>query len=149
MSRPALSPLTRSRLFTTLLAQAEAEADPKKRAASVETRTVYLCPQCDDEHKTEDAAMYCCAPSIEEATRYVCPECDEDHETESAAMECCGCAGAPAPARCPVCNGEAQDYEDAADCCLWKDLDKLARRRIANAVEAGEHWSDAIAKEAA
>lgn len=46
--------------------------------------------------------------------------------------------------RCPVCTTQHSEYRLAADCCLWKDLPAPTRWRIADAVEAGATWLDAI-----
>lgn len=60
--------------------------------------------------------------------------------------------------RCPICGQYHQQYEpetdtysradeaihQAAHCCLWKNYDHAARVRIAERVEAGANWADAI-----
>lgn len=137
--KPTLSPATRVGLFTTLLQHGEAQS------SDIETRTVHLCPECDEPHDSRWDAVECCEQSIETATYYACPACDKAHPHRDEAAACCGCAGAVAPQRCPVCDREAGDYEDAADCCLWKDLGAPDRWRIAAAVEGGSSWADAIA----
>lgn len=80
----------------------------------------------------------------------------ERHDHEDDAAECCAPAGDPwlhdqeGEILCPVCRqGGNRDYHAAASCCLWKDLDAPARWRIADAVEAGASWDEAIAKETA
>lgn len=67
-----------------------------------------------------------------------------------------------APVECPVCGRDHSRPEDdafdfpwgpqtdpdeihhAAHCCLWKTYDHAARVRIAERVEAGANWADAI-----
>ena len=58
-------------------------------------------------------------------------------------------AGAPDSTECPVCRVGYDDTHEAANCCLWKGLDPLARFHIAYAVERGAEWADAIASHAA
>ena len=80
---------------------------------------------------------------------YQCDNCEEVHDFESDAEECCsdeGTLGASSQC-CPVCGEDGGDYRDAADCCLWKDLAAPARWRIADAVEAGSTWQEAIEQE--
>lgn len=83
---------------------------------------------------------------IEEITAYRCRDCYEIYEDEDEANKCC----APAipvtneKARCPVCLQEAQSLRDATDCCLWKDIDAHTRWRIADQVEAGSTWAEAM-----
>lgn len=117
-----LSPLNLSGLLTTLQAQAcgtTPAANPKER---------------------RNRALEC----------WRCPECREVYDWEDEAEECCA---EPAPAvtsqpTCPVCAAEYTSHRDAADCCLWKDLDAPTRWRMADAVEAGSTWADQIAKHA-
>lgn len=45
---------------------------------------------------------------------------------------------------CPVCGDKAATHRDAADCCLWKDLDAQTRWDIADAVQAGGAWGAEI-----
>lgn len=60
------------------------------------------------------------------------------------------------PEMCPVCStlyadGETDDDDvivsglyAAVGCCLWKDFNALERQRIAEAIEAGATWLEAI-----
>lgn len=84
---------------------------------------------------------------VEEVTMYRCPVCLDLHEWESDAEECCEenltTEGAVAT-DCPVCGEQYNSHRDAADCCLWKDIDALTRWRIADAVESGKSWQEAI-----
>lgn len=65
------------------------------------------------------------------------------------------------PETCPMCGEDHGRYdrthapvydEDrihrAAHCCLWKSYDHPARVRIAERVESGANWADAIEGEA-
>lgn len=84
-------------------------------------------------------------PHIETVMRYVCPHelCGELHEYRDDAIECC--AEEPGDIRCPVCNVYCANEMIAADCCLWKDLDAPARWTIADKVNKGATWAEAIA----
>jgi hypothetical protein len=86
----------------------------------------------------------------EAVTMWRCTECDEVHEWKSDAEECCDPAGKPAgsgPVSCPVCGNRFDAHRDAADCCLWKDLDAITRWRVADAVDAGATWAEALGLE--
>ncbi len=126
-----LSPLTRSSLFLTALLDSESEAQRKHPASSNAIKRsgpirvyVWECEECGDRHDYEDEAAECCA--LVDA---------EGEPTEEGFQ-------------CPVCRrGGNRDNHEAANCCLWKDLDAPARWRIADAVDAGASWTDAIAEE--
>lgn len=78
---------------------------------------------------------------------YPCPICGETHDDEDDALDCCQSEEEERPAfheQCPVCRTEHFDTHAAANCCLWKDLTVLQRFLIANDVEAGSTWTDAI-----
>lgn len=84
---------------------------------------------------------------VVEVTFYRCTECDELHEDEADAEKCCP----PGPRHtrlamsCPVCAGDGfKTYEQATDCCLWKDIPFAERRRIAAALDAGSSWLDQL-----
>lgn len=44
----------------------------------------------------------------------------------------------------PEPDAEPDEIHHAAHCCLWKDHDHAARVRIAERVEAGANWAEAI-----
>lgn len=76
-----------------------------------------------------------------------CPECQEVYEWEDEAEECCAEAvaqDAPFSPACPVCAQKYDAHRDAADCCLWKDLDAHTRWAVADAVQAGSTWVEAL-----
>lgn len=73
---------------------------------------------------------------------YECDECGEHYDSEKEAQDCCA---EPTPECCPVCLSEAASPRDAADCCLWKDLDAATRWRMADAVENGSTWAEQLA----
>ena len=76
-----------------------------------------------------------------------CPECSDVHEWEDEAEECCAEEEAketPKAKACPVCAAKCETFRDAADCCLWKDIDAYSRWRIADAVEAGSTWPEQL-----
>lgn len=97
-------------------------------------------------------------------TRYRCPECLKLQLSRGQAETCCprdivevpvDAKGGPVvdaeppdnfAAACPVCNCVKPDAYEAADCCLWRDLAMPKRFRVAQAVEAGAEWADAIAE---
>ena len=110
-----LSPATRRGMFNTLLEQEREQAARKN--PTIETVVMYLCPRegCGEMHEYKDDAIDCCA--------------GEDDVLES----------------CPVCNAAFATHRDAADCCLWHDLDAPTRWAIADKVEAGATWAEAIA----
>jgi hypothetical protein len=77
-----------------------------------------------------------------------CPECLEVYDDEFEAEECCmpdeDLHHKAAPVYCPVCGDGATDHRDAADCCLWKDIDAETRWAMADKVEAGASWADLL-----
>lgn len=78
---------------------------------------------------------------------YPCPICGDEHDNETAALDCCQGADAEEANlrnKCPVCLIDHTDSHQAAHCCLWKDLTWLQRHLIANCVEAGTPWPEAI-----
>lgn len=86
---------------------------------------------------------------IDTVLKYICPDCDDEHDCHDQAVKCCASvrdAGrSEGPTGCPVCGAGCKDHHDAANCCLWKDLAPMARFNVANAVERGAEWLDAIA----
>lgn len=68
-----------------------------------------------------------CAP-------YECPICERDHCRPG--DDSCEFFGAPA--------ADPDEIHHAAHCCLWRDHDHAARVRIAERVEAGANWAEAI-----
>lgn len=88
------------------------------------------------------AGLRCAAVEV---VRYRCPECDETYDDEQEAEDCC--QGKPLDAdrpACPVCGENYSDHRTAADCCLWKDIDALTRWKVADAVERGASWAEAL-----
>lgn len=79
---------------------------------------------------------------IEGVTQYRCPQCDDLHDDEEEAETCC--TSTAASTDCPVCGEHYQSHRDAADCCLWKDLGAIERWNIADTVEAGLSWAEAL-----
>lgn len=78
-----------------------------------------------------------------------CTECSTVHDWESEAEDCCAGKTRGAPfsneRACPVCRStDVISFRDATDCCLWKDLDAPTRRALADRVEAGATWADAL-----
>lgn len=112
-----LSPLT----LSNMRALREAPQDQRPGARQLpEQVTAYECPLCGDLHHDEHDAEVCCQGSA-----------PEGHDQDG-------------PVACPVCGSSHRDYHVAAECCLWHDLDAPTRWRVADAVEAGSSWEDAI-----
>lgn len=84
-----------------------------------------------------------------EVTYWACPVCGErfDEYEEKEAEACCQGQGNglddESPG-CPVCEQRYTDHREAADCCLWKDIDAPTRYRMADAVAAGSSWADEL-----
>lgn len=113
-----LSPSTQAGLkqFSELI---EVSSDKKEREYTY-VDPVYPCPICGETYDNEDEALDCCQ--------------DDEAEDNRPALH----------DHCPVCRTEHHDTHAAANCCLWKDLTVLQRFLIANEVEAGANWLDAI-----
>ncbi len=132
----SLSPLTRSRLHDN-----EAFAIPVNDTISgLGQSRRFKCPVCDDLHKRERDAESCCPRDADEV--WVHPKSGEVFHSEESLHEYM--LAEADESICPVCLNVCRDTHDAANCCLWKDLDASARFRIANAVDAGKTWADAL-----
>ena len=118
LSTNARAGLRANGMLTGLLSATTKETEPRQ-AAEV---TSYRCPDCGDLHEDKAGALECCAPAASTAVH------DQDVDEP-----------------CPVCATNHHDHRNAADCCLWRDLDAPTRWRIADAVEAGSTWVDAMA----
>jgi len=123
-----LSPLTRAGLqFTAMVAAEAGRTVEKPHPRPVDVRA-WECGECGSLHRWEDDAFECCAPAGVRGLGDKTPN-------EDAIL-------------CPVCADPCCDHRDAADCCLWHDLDAPTRWRIADSVEAGDAtWAEAISKE--
>ena len=135
-----LSPLTQARIRDGV------ELFRLPDGANADDYIRYVCHGCDKLHESEDSAAECCPPDIEAV--WVHPDSGERFFDADALREALDCP-AQGDTPCPVCHSKCKDTHDAANCCLWKDLDVAARFRIAQAVDAGAEWGEAIAKEAA
>lgn len=109
---------------------------------------VYECASCYATHDFEAAAEECCPPS----QKWRCNSCQKVHFDEDEAENCCPelVSAAPVyqPMQCPVCMREADSFEIAADCCLHTHptMTALGRWRVAELVQSGTPWADAIAQ---
>jgi rubredoxin len=125
-----LSPLVRDGLalhaHPSVYAAESSGGKEKKRNTPVEV-SAYRCPVCNYLHEDEDEAADCCD--------YEPPTGAKPHDDEDI--------------YCPVCGQAYVDHRHAVDCCLWKDIDAPTRWRIADAVEAGAEWVEAIKAEGA
>jgi hypothetical protein len=121
----ALRPLALRGIFHNLIArdtpEAAARAKRKQGNERIEEVICYKCLECSALHDDEDEAMDCCAPDA--------VECLHDQEV---------------PDQCPVCGQEATSPHEAADCCLWKDVDHVTRWKMADQVEAGATWAEVL-----
>lgn len=106
---------------------------------------VYVCGGCDAEHDTYSSAEDCCRPEV--YTEYKCPSCDDPWGEIQDAEACCEGSVAGQPMQCPICLKGAESFEDAADCCLHvhPTMTALGRQRVAQAVDGGIPWPDAVA----
>lgn len=111
---------------------------------------VFQCQSCYAVHEFDDDAAECCPP----LTKWKCGVCKRIHGDEDEAESCCPELVSPAdasqPMQCPVCMREAESFEIAADCCLHTHptMTALGRWRVAELVEAGMPWAEAIAQNA-
>lgn len=120
-----LSPFNFSRLIANMRgANAQIEEKPLPRRRAIEC---WKCPHCDDVYDDEDDAEECCL-TPQSANEDDDGDCTPD-------------------ANCPVCTNYAGSIHEAASCCLWKDFDMATRHRIADAVELGSTWIEAIEAE--
>lgn len=110
-----------------------------------EVAEVFVCSMCDAEHDDEQDAEDCCPPEV--YRRYRCGVCRKLHRSEEGAEDCHPSAGRPQPMQCPVCMQSAETFQIAADCHLHTHPTMTAwgRTKVADAVEAGTPWADAIA----
>lgn len=107
----------------------------------------WVCGGCEADHSSRFDAEECCRPEV--YTQYKCPDCDELHDKEQEAQSCCGGVGVHGqPMQCPVCMRGAESFEIAADCCLHTHptMTALGRWRVAELVESGTPWAEAIAQ---
>lgn len=81
---------------------------------------------------------------VTEIVSYRCDLCDEQYEDEDEAEDCDCETSDHSATSCPVCNSDAADHRQAADCCLWKDLDAATRYAMADKVEAGSTWAEVL-----
>jgi hypothetical protein len=126
MTAIRLSPATRRGMFSTMLAaelRAPFPGAPKKNKARAVAVIRYECHDCGEEWRDEEDAEECCVPA-----------------TNTTADE--------PLLHCPVCDTEfpeSTQHREVSDCCLWHDFDAWTRWGIADKVEAGATWAEAIA----
>lgn len=165
----ALSPLTRSNLFSRLLLNNPSDPSSDGYAGKAPTRarriTAYQCRGCFQLHGDEDEAASCCEP--DEVDGWECQLCGRIRRHEEDAVACCEGkkaakekAAIAAPARaeprrieCPVCGASfGQNFQepdgswlDAAFCCLSRDLAPAKLHEIEQMVRLrGMEWVEAI-----
>ncbi len=121
----ALSPASKRGIFHTLIARDTKEAAEHKRERDldrIEQVTMYRCLECQDLYDDEEDAIQCCAPE----------------------SDVIGLHDQEAPTICPVYGQDFISARDAADCCLWKDIDATTRWRMADQVDAGAPWTQVL-----
>lgn len=124
MRTATLSPYTRFRLATQYEPlPADDQPNAERRVNSAKEVSAYRCPVCTSLHADEYDAERCC-PFESDGAKGV-------HDQEAAQ-------------HCPVCQAQHRTEREAVDCCLWRDIDAPTRWRIADAVEAGATWVEAI-----
>lgn len=107
----------------------------------------WVCGGCEADHSSRFDAEECCRPEV--YTQYKCPGCEELHDNEQDAESCCGGVGVHGqPMQCPICMRGAESFEIAADCCLHTHptMTAIGRQRVAELVERGTPWAEAIAQ---
>ena len=111
--------------------------------AQEEPDRIYICNACSEEHEDSESAYTCCPPDI----LYRCNVCRKKYSDEDDAMDCHPKQSVGQPMRCPICLQDAESYEEAADCCLHTHptMTAAGRQRVAQAVENGTPWPDAVA----
>lgn len=73
---------------------------------------------------------------LESASPTECPICGRDHDRDTPEeLDSLACSA-------PATDGDATHH--AAHCCLWHQFDHASRTRIAQRVEAGSNWAEAI-----
>lgn len=109
-----------------------------------EPEMVFVCSHCDTPHDDEYDARDCCRPDVYE--RYRCTVCRTVHREEGDAHSCCPSVAHGQPMQCPICLQGADSFQIAADCCLHTHptMTALGRERVADDVERGTPWPDAI-----
>lgn len=144
--KATLSPLTRARLEERKLFPGEengGRADTSKRGWD-SPYLRYRCHACGSLSRSEWDAERCCPPETEKV--WVHPTTGEEFTSRGELADAMH-GHQDAPALCPVCGDDNADIDEAANCCLWRDLDVTARYRIARLVEGGSDWASAIAAE--
>lgn len=109
--------------------------------------TAYECSSCGEEYDDEYEAKNCCRPQ----EIYRCSVCREKHDDEEDAISCHPGAGVNGqPMQCPICLTAAEDFEQAANCCLplHPTMTAWGRIRTAEMVAAGTPWPEALAANA-
>lgn len=138
-----LSPLTRARMLERRLFAADDGANqPETDKAGWDAAYLrFRCDACGSLSQTRWDAERCCIPEVDKV--WVHPKTGEEFESRAELAEALQ-GHEDAPALCPVCGSDNDDIDEAANCCLWRDLDVATRYRIARAVEAGADWDSAI-----
>ena len=145
------SPMASADFFTRLVAfnaVGPNKLQPPSSDGNSGVSMVYECPSCYATHDFESSAVECCPPS----QKWRCGICRKVHSDEDEAENCCPELVSPAvtyqPMQCPICMRAADSFEIAADCCLHTHptMTALGRWRVAELVESGTPWAEAIAQ---
>ncbi len=130
--------------FFTRLATLNTAGPNVDTGPGTEPEEVWVCSHCDTAHDDEDDARDCCRPDV--YSRYRCTVCRAVHRREEEASACCPGVAHGQPTQCPICLQGWDSYRDAADCHLHIHPSMTAggRQRVAEDVERGMPWADAI-----
>jgi hypothetical protein len=121
--------------------------DPGGAHGDSEVTQRWVCGNCEADYSDKYDAQACCPPDVFQ--QYKCPRCDALYDVKDEAASCCSPFGIKGqPMQCPVCMIGADSFEIAADCCLHTHptMTALGRRRVAELVESGVTWAEAIAQ---
>lgn len=113
-----------------------------------DTAEVWVCSMCGTQHDDQSDAKDCCPPEV--YRRYRCDNCKSLHRAEEAANSCCPSTMDAQPMNCPICMRLAYSFQIAADCHLHTHptMTSWGRSKVADDVEAGMPWADAISAHA-
>jgi hypothetical protein len=106
----------------------------------------YRCAACGSLYASASDAQECCWANGVDG--YQCNICKAVHATRDTADRCCPEHLSPIATShpCPICLDRHHSLQQAADCCLWKDLAVPQRAQVAAAVAMGSTWRDALEK---
>ena len=116
----------------------ETDAERQRRRELNKLYQRFKCPECSVAHADEYDAQTCC--SLDAV--YICPECDEDFYSMDAAQNChqSHAEADTSPLEfncCPVCKESQHDAESAIEHCLWKSMAHADRYQLLFLIRTG------------